>query len=196
MAHRSASPRISSTSTSRSAQQLAHGVSSLITSHKNALAQHNINNQTNSSIPQPFHTNGVKQSIGKSPQSSSPACNKQLDSGITSQKQVAVRRDPEKSTTADSHIAQLKMVWNKYIFELGRGIMQLMIILNSKLLNENKNIFQHVESRLRISLPENLSTALADGVILCHVANHVRPRAVPSIHVPSPAVVSNFNKYE
>ena len=131
MAHRSASPRISSTSTSRSAQQLAHGVSSLITSHKNALAQHNINNQTNSSIPQPFHTNGVKQSIGKSPQSSSPACNKQLDSGVTSQKQVAVRRDPEKSTTADSHIAQLKMVWNKYIFELGRGIMQLMIILNS-----------------------------------------------------------------
>ena len=117
MAHRSASPRISSTSTSRSAQQLAHGVSSLITSHKNALAQHNINNQTNSSIPQPFHTNGLKQSIGKSPQSSSPACNKQLDSGITSQKQVAVRRDPEKSTTADSHIAQLKMVCYKYIFE-------------------------------------------------------------------------------
>ena len=69
-----------------------------------------------------------------------------------------------------------------------------MIILDTKLLIENENIFQHVESRLRISLPENLSTALADGVILCHVANHVRPRAVPSIHVPSPAVVSNFSK--
>ena len=72
--------------------------------------------------------------------------------------------------------------------------MQLMIFLDTKVLTENKNIFQHVESRLRISLPENLSTALADGVILCHVANHVRPRAVPSIHVPSPAVVSNFDK--
>merc|ERR1711981_772945 len=46
----------------------------------------------------------------------------------------------------------------------------------------------HIESRLRISLPDNLSSALADGVILCHVANHVRPRAVPSIHVPSPSV--------
>jgi len=45
-----------------------------------------------------------------------------------------------------------------------------------------------IESRLRITLPEDISPALADGVILCHVANHVRPRAVPSIHVPSPSV--------
>jgi hypothetical protein len=37
-------------------------------------------------------------------------------------------------------------------------------------------------------MPEDISAALADGVILCHVANHVRPRAVPSIHVPSPSV--------
>ena len=84
----------------------------------------------------------------------------------------------------------------KYIFKKGpRSFnMQLMIILDTEVLSENNIIFQHVESRLRISLPENLSTALADGVILCHVANHVRPRAVPSIHVPSPAVVSNFIK--
>lgn len=47
-----------------------------------------------------------------------------------------------------------------------------------------------IESRLRINLPEDISSALVDGVILCHVANHVRPRAVPSIHVPSPSVVS------
>ena len=47
-----------------------------------------------------------------------------------------------------------------------------------------------IESRLRINLPEDISIALTDGVILCHVANHVRPRAVPSIHVPSPSVVS------
>ena len=47
-----------------------------------------------------------------------------------------------------------------------------------------------IESRLRINLPEDISASLADGVILCHVANHVRPRAVPSIHVPSPSVVS------
>jgi hypothetical protein len=49
--------------------------------------------------------------------------------------------------------------------------------------------FQQIETRLRISLPEDLSTALVDGVILCHIANHVKPRAVASIHVPSPAVV-------
>ncbi len=49
-----------------------------------------------------------------------------------------------------------------------------------------------IESRLRIGLPEDLASALQDGVILCHMANHVRPRAVPSIHVPSPAVVSEL----
>ncbi|KAG7246426.1 hypothetical protein CRUP_005270, partial [Coryphaenoides rupestris] len=27
-----------------------------------------------------------------------------------------------------------------------------------------------------------------DGVVLCHLANHIRPRSVASIHVPSPAV--------
>ncbi|CAH2104963.1 unnamed protein product [Euphydryas editha] len=44
-----------------------------------------------------------------------------------------------------------------------------------------------IESRLKMSLPEQLAPALADGVVLCHLANHVRPRAVASVHVPSPA---------
>ena len=43
----------------------------------------------------------------------------------------------------------------------------------------------------QVSLGEDLSSALADGVVLCHIANHVSPRAVSSIHVPSPAVVSD-----
>lgn len=45
-----------------------------------------------------------------------------------------------------------------------------------------------VEARLKVSLPCDLGAALTDGVVLCHLANHVRPRSVPSIHVPSPAV--------
>lgn len=49
---------------------------------------------------------------------------------------------------------------------------------------------QHIEYRLKVSLPCDLGAALTDGVVLCHLANHVRPRSVPSIHVPSPAVVS------
>lgn len=49
---------------------------------------------------------------------------------------------------------------------------------------------QNIESRLKVSLPSDLGAALTDGVVLCHLANHVRPRSVPSIHVPSPAVVS------
>uniref|UniRef100_A0A3Q3JZX4 Calponin-homology (CH) domain-containing protein n=1 Tax=Monopterus albus TaxID=43700 RepID=A0A3Q3JZX4_MONAL len=43
-------------------------------------------------------------------------------------------------------------------------------------------------ARLKVSLPSDLGAALTDGVVLCHLANHVRPRSVPSIHVPSPAV--------
>ena len=87
--HRSASPRVSSASTSRSAQQLARGVNSLINSHKNALAQHNnTNHNNNSSIPQfSHHANGIKQTANGS-----------------------ARREVDKSATADSHISQLKMV--------------------------------------------------------------------------------------
>uniref|UniRef100_A0A8B9JIB7 Calponin-homology (CH) domain-containing protein n=1 Tax=Astyanax mexicanus TaxID=7994 RepID=A0A8B9JIB7_ASTMX len=49
-------------------------------------------------------------------------------------------------------------------------------------------LLQNIESRLKVSLPSDLGAALTDGVVLCHLANHVRPRSVPSIHVPSPAV--------
>ncbi|XP_041093360.1 leucine-rich repeat and calponin homology domain-containing protein 4-like isoform X4 [Polyodon spathula] len=45
-----------------------------------------------------------------------------------------------------------------------------------------------LESRLRRSLPEDLGEALSNGAILCQLANHVRPRSVAIIHVPSPAV--------
>ncbi|KAF7477505.1 leucine-rich repeat and calponin homology domain-containing protein 4 isoform X1 [Marmota monax] len=47
---------------------------------------------------------------------------------------------------------------------------------------------QVLESRLQQPLPEDLGEALANGVILCQLANQLRPRSVPFIHVPSPAV--------
>ncbi|XP_076453861.1 uncharacterized protein LOC143289000 [Babylonia areolata] len=47
---------------------------------------------------------------------------------------------------------------------------------------------QTIESRLKVTLPDNLPEALRDGVVLCHLANQIRPRSVASIHVPSPAV--------
>lgn len=46
----------------------------------------------------------------------------------------------------------------------------------------------HIETRLKMSLPDDMAPALTDGVVLCHLANYVRPRSVASIHVPSPAV--------
>jgi len=45
-----------------------------------------------------------------------------------------------------------------------------------------------IESRLKVSLGEDLANSLTDGVVLCHIANHCSPRSVSSIHVPSPAV--------
>ncbi|XP_006007705.1 leucine-rich repeat and calponin homology domain-containing protein 1 [Latimeria chalumnae] len=47
---------------------------------------------------------------------------------------------------------------------------------------------ESIEARLKIDLPGELGAALMDGVVLCHLVNHIRPRSVGSIHVPSPAV--------
>ncbi|XP_074819492.1 DISP complex protein LRCH3 isoform X6 [Natator depressus] len=63
---------------------------------------------------------------------------------------------------------------------------------NSKQREEELELMEqlrkNIESRLKVSLPSDLGAALTDGVVLCHLANHVWPRSVPSIHVPSPAV--------
>ncbi|KAH1165520.1 DISP complex protein LRCH3 isoform X2 [Mauremys mutica] len=63
---------------------------------------------------------------------------------------------------------------------------------NSKQREEELELMEqlrkNIESRLKVPLPSDLGAALTDGVVLCHLANHVRPRSVPSIHVPSPAV--------
>ncbi|XP_041738206.2 leucine-rich repeat and calponin homology domain-containing protein 4 isoform X1 [Coregonus clupeaformis] len=45
-----------------------------------------------------------------------------------------------------------------------------------------------LESRLKTTLPEDLGEALSNGTVLCQLANHMRPRAVSIIHIPSPAV--------
>ncbi|OCT90905.1 hypothetical protein XELAEV_18019521mg [Xenopus laevis] len=45
-----------------------------------------------------------------------------------------------------------------------------------------------IESRLPVTLREPIGESLANGVMLCQLLNHLRPRTIPSIHVPSPAV--------
>lgn len=54
-----------------------------------------------------------------------------------------------------------------------------------------KLFLQIIETRLKVTLPPDIGAALMDGVVLCHLANHVRPRSVSSIHVPSLACVSS-----
>uniref|UniRef100_H2ZY05 Leucine rich repeats and calponin homology domain containing 2 n=1 Tax=Latimeria chalumnae TaxID=7897 RepID=H2ZY05_LATCH len=51
-----------------------------------------------------------------------------------------------------------------------------------------RQLRHNLESRLKVILPDEIGAALMDGVVLCHLANHIRPRSVASIHVPSPAV--------
>ncbi|XP_022914358.1 leucine-rich repeat and calponin homology domain-containing protein isoform X2 [Onthophagus taurus] len=55
----------------------------------------------------------------------------------------------------------------------------------TELINQLRNI---IETKLKMALPEDLAPVLTDGVVLCHLANHIKPRSVASIHVPSPAV--------
>ncbi|KAG7497251.1 leucine-rich repeat and calponin-likey domain-containing protein 4 isoform X1 [Solea senegalensis] len=45
-----------------------------------------------------------------------------------------------------------------------------------------------LESRLKITLPEELGEALSNGTVLCQLVNQIRPRSVSIIHIPSPAV--------
>ncbi|XP_006901645.1 PREDICTED: leucine-rich repeat and calponin homology domain-containing protein 2 [Elephantulus edwardii] len=51
-----------------------------------------------------------------------------------------------------------------------------------------RQLRNNLETRLKVILPDDIGAALMDGVVLCHLANHIRPRSVASIHVPSPAV--------
>ncbi|XP_040202915.1 leucine-rich repeat and calponin homology domain-containing protein 4 isoform X2 [Rana temporaria] len=45
-----------------------------------------------------------------------------------------------------------------------------------------------IESHLNVTLQDPLCESLANGVILCQLLNHLRPRSIPFFHVPSPAV--------
>lgn len=69
--------------------------------------------------------------------------------------------------------------------------------MNNELVNHLLTVIhlQIIETRLKMTLPEDIAEALTDGVILCHLANYVRPRSVASIHVPSPGVVSVVHEW-
>ena len=51
-------------------------------------------------------------------------------------------------------------------------------------------LLQGIESRLKVTLPDDLPASLSDGVVLCHLINHIRKGMIPSIHIPSAGVVS------
>ncbi|CAK6968658.1 leucine-rich repeat and calponin homology domain-containing protein 4 isoform X3 [Scomber scombrus] len=45
-----------------------------------------------------------------------------------------------------------------------------------------------LESRLKITLSEDMGEALCNGTVLCQLVNQIKPRSVSIIHIPSPAV--------
>lgn len=51
------------------------------------------------------------------------------------------------------------------------------------------SLSQGIESRLKVTLPDDLLASLSDGVVLCHLINHIRKGMIPSIHIPSAGVV-------
>lgn len=53
---------------------------------------------------------------------------------------------------------------------------------------EISQLRKSLESRLKVTLSEDLGEALSNGTVLCQLANLIRPRSVSIIHVPSPAV--------
>ncbi|KAG5853293.1 hypothetical protein ANANG_G00071600 [Anguilla anguilla] len=59
---------------------------------------------------------------------------------------------------------------------------------NVKTSDRTYRLRKTLESRLKLTLPDDLGEALSNGTILCQLANHVRPRSVSIIHIPSPAV--------
>ena len=66
--------------------------------------------------------------------------------------------------------------------------------LRQKSQTEHFDVYtQVIESRLKVKLPDDLPAALRDGVVLCHLANHIQPRSVSSIHVPSQLMVNFFS---
>uniref|UniRef100_H2RVB3 Leucine-rich repeats and calponin homology (CH) domain containing 4 n=1 Tax=Takifugu rubripes TaxID=31033 RepID=H2RVB3_TAKRU len=71
---------------------------------------------------------------------------------------------------------------------------QLSVLLRLFNADENKDVLntlpvlKTLESHLKITLPEDLGEALSNGTVLCQLVNHIRPRSVSIIHVPSPAV--------
>ncbi|CAG0891001.1 unnamed protein product, partial [Darwinula stevensoni] len=94
-------------------------------------------------------------------------------------------RSVHSTSTLDRRIGTTRRDPNSLNFTFRRDVEQAK--------DEQQRIQQlrkNIENRLKVSLPEDLPSALTDGVVLCHLVNNVRPRSVASIHVPSPAVVS------
>ncbi|XP_041066467.1 DISP complex protein LRCH3-like isoform X8 [Carcharodon carcharias] len=126
----------------------------------------------------------VRQKSGQSPQKQSPSDSDHNDneerppvSPSASFTQSSAHTD---GTSASSSVAPSQ--------DSGDAL----ILQNQKQYDDEQRVVyqlrKNIETRLKVSLPSDLGTALTDGVVLCHLANHVRPRSVPSIHVPSPAV--------
>ncbi|XP_038001449.1 DISP complex protein LRCH3 isoform X16 [Motacilla alba alba] len=103
----------------------------------------------------------VKQKASLSPQKQSPMDSESDDRSTISSGSPTAQTDPRVRQNSKQREEELELI---------------------------EQLRKNIESRLKVSLPSDLSAALTDGVVLCHLANHVRPRSVPSIHVPSPAV--------
>ncbi|XP_067851277.1 DISP complex protein LRCH3 isoform X8 [Heptranchias perlo] len=127
----------------------------------------------------------VRQKSGQSPQKQSPS-----DSDHSDNEERPPATQSASNTQSSVHIGGTSSASSSVTPSQDSG--DPLILHNQKQYDDEQRAIQqlrkNIETRLKVSLPSDLGTALTDGVVLCHLANHVRPRSVPSIHVPSPAV--------
>ncbi|MBN3301703.1 LRCH3 protein, partial [Amia calva] len=83
-------------------------------------------------------------------------------------------------------IAQLRKVNTPSLSPSIRN--KLPLKCGQRILKVSLSLSQTLETRLKVTLADDLGEALSNGAVLCQLANHVRPRSVTMIHVPSPAV--------
>ncbi|XP_048509357.1 leucine-rich repeat and calponin homology domain-containing protein isoform X5 [Athalia rosae] len=152
----------------------------------NGSSNNEYNNKNGKPMEQAYRkpNSPVKSSSGISSMNSSPSHTPRLVK--TAMGYVDGNKSPNRNNGSPK--AARSVTWNsnmpeKYSFTMRREFERAKE--EADLIEQLRN---HIETRLKMALPEELAPALTDGVVLCHLANHVRPRSVASIHVPSPAV--------
>jgi hypothetical protein len=107
------------------------------------------------------------------------------------QQQIWVPRNENSKDTfyTQNHFTPLQAQTESSAFTIRRHLFQI-----DQEQKQIETLRKTIESKLKIDLPETknleeFGSSLADGIILCHLINHMYPRAIQMIHLPSLSMV-------